>query len=89
MNKGRYNRGQDRNRIKYTISVLTSDNLLIEKSTVSTFEKPRQTSLIQFGKFTTEICREHQATTKKCLTLFAVPDSQLSANPNLTRNTYY
>ena len=74
---------------KYTTSTLTLDALLAERGREFIFEGKRRTDLIRFGKFLTGSWWDHTPTTSLHLSIYPVPYSQLSVNPNLVQNAGY
>lgn len=73
----------------YTTATLTMDELLAERGREFIFEGKRRTDLIRFGKFTTASWWDHTPTNKNTLTIFPIPQRQLTANANLVQNPGY
>lgn len=74
---------------QYTTSTLTLDELLAERGREFIFEGKRRTDLIRFGAFTTESWWDHEPSNDPNRKLFAIPNTQIAANPNLVQNPGY
>lgn len=73
---------------KYTTANLTLDELLAERGREFIFEGFRRRDLIRFGKFHTANWWDHKPT-EEFRSLFAIPQQQISMNPNLKQNPGY
>ena len=73
---------------KYTAANLTLDELLAERGREFIFEGFRRRDLIRFGKFHTANWWDHKPT-EEFRSLFAIPQQQISMNPNLKQNPGY
>jgi len=67
---------------------LTLDNLIDERAREMYLESWRRQDLVRFGKFLQPFQLKTDVSDPKYL-LFAIPNPQLAANPNLTRNPGY
>lgn len=74
---------------KYTTTTLTLDELLAEKGREFIFEGKRRTDIIRFGRFTKGSWWDHQPTNDPNKEIFAIPHTQIAANPNLKQNPGY
>ena len=74
---------------QFTVSSFTLDSLLAERGREFIFEGKRREDLIRFGKFTTGTWWDHKPTNDRNKELFAIPNVQLGANPNLKQNPGY
>jgi hypothetical protein len=74
---------------KYTTTTLTLDELLEEKGREFIFEGKRRTDIIRHGKFTKGTWWDHQPTNDPNKEIFAIPHTQIAANPNLKQNPGY
>ncbi len=82
VNNLRVNRGAS------ALGSLTLDNLIDERAREMYLESWRRQDLIRFGKFLQPFQEKTDVSDPKYL-LFAIPNPQLAANPNLTRNPGY
>lgn len=73
----------------YTPATLTMDELLAERGREFIFEGKRRTDLIRFGKFTTASWWDHSPTNNANVTIFPIPDRQVTANKSLVQNPGY
>lgn len=76
------------NRGATALGSLTLDNLIDERAREMYLESWRRQDLIRFGKFLQPFQEKTDVSDPKYL-LFAIPNPQLAANPNLTRNPGY
>ena len=67
---------------------LSLDNLIDERGREMYLESWRREDMIRFGKFLLPFQEKAEVSDPKYL-LFAIPNPQLAANPNLTRNPGY
>lgn len=74
---------------KYTTTSLTLDELLAEKGREFIFEGKRRADIIRFGRFTNGTWWDHKPTGDKNKEIFAIPHTQIAANPNLKQNPGY
>lgn len=74
---------------KYTPATLTLDELLAEKGREFIFEGKRRADIIRFGRFTKGTWWDHKPTNDPNKEIFAIPHTQLAANPNLKQNPGY
>ena len=72
----------------YTAATLTLPEFLAERGREFIFEGKRRTDMIRFGAFTTASWWDHQPSSPE-RRLFAIPQRQLAANPNLVQNPGY
>ncbi|MBC6613133.1 MULTISPECIES: RagB/SusD family nutrient uptake outer membrane protein [Hymenobacter] len=72
----------------YTAATLTLPEFLAERGREFIFEGKRRTDMIRFGAFTTTSWWDHQPSSPE-KRLFAIPQRQLAANPNLKQNPGY
>lgn len=79
----------DWNSAKYTTATLTLDELLAERGREFIFEGKRRADIIRFGKFTSGSWWDHVPTNDKNKEIFAIPHTQIAANPNLKQNPGY
>ena len=76
------------NRGATALGSLTLDNLIDERAREMYLESWRRQDMIRFGKFLQPFQEKTDVSDPKYL-LFAIPNPQLAANPNLTRNPGY
>ncbi len=76
------------NRGATALASLTLDNLIDERAREMYLESWRREDMIRFGKFLLPFQEKTDVSDPKYL-LFAIPNPQLAANPNLTRNPGY
>lgn len=74
---------------RYTTATLTMDELLAERGREFIFEGKRRTDLIRFGEFVEGSWWDHEPTGDPSRELFAIPHTQIAANPNLEQNPGY
>lgn len=74
---------------KYTTTTLTLDELLAERGREFIFEGKRRADIIRFGRFTKGSWWDHKPTNDPNKEIFAIPHTQLAANPNLKQNPGY
>ncbi len=74
---------------KYTTTTLTLDELLAERGREFIFEGKRRADIIRFGRFTKGSWWDHQPTNDPNKEIFAIPHTQIAANPNLKQNPGY
>ncbi len=74
---------------KYTTTSLTLDELLAEKGREFIFEGKRRADIIRHGRFTNGTWWDHKPTGDKNKEIFAIPHTQIAANPNLKQNPGY
>jgi hypothetical protein len=74
---------------QYTTATLTLDELLAEKGREFIFEGKRRADIIRFGRFTNGTWWDHQPTGDPRKEIYAIPATQLAANPNLVQNPGY
>jgi hypothetical protein len=74
---------------KYTTTSLTLDELLAEKGREFIFEGKRRSDIIRHGRFTNGTWWDHAPTGDKNKEIFAIPHTQIAANPNLKQNPGY
>jgi hypothetical protein len=74
---------------QYTTATLTLDELLAEKGREFIFEGKRRADIIRFGRFTNGTWWDHQPTGDARKEIYAIPATQLAANPNLVQNPGY
>jgi hypothetical protein len=73
----------------YTTATLTLEELLAEKGREFIFEGKRRTDMIRHGRFTRGNWWDHTATNDPNKEIFAIPHTQIAANPNLKQNPGY
>ncbi|MDR0430813.1 MAG: RagB/SusD family nutrient uptake outer membrane protein [Tannerellaceae bacterium] len=79
----------DWDKVKYTTSTLTMDELLKERGREFIFEGKRRMDIIRFGFFTTGTWWDHKPTNDSTRELYPIPNTQMGANPNLVQNPGY
>lgn len=87
--KQRYFSSADWPAEKYTTATLTMDELLAEEGREFIFEGRRRTTLIRFGKFNTGTWWDKTPDADNHTLIYAIPQQQIDANPNLVQNPGY
>ena len=79
-------KAEDWDKMKYTVSSLTMDELLAERGREFAFEGFRRMDLVRFNKFVTTSWWDKEASNEPRRNIFPIPQKQLDANENLVPN---